>query len=180
MDEQQVQDQRDIDKTLASIDSKRADLENRVAFLETSGGGFPNIACKLTNSGATTVGNNVAPSVISFDVELWDTAGMHNNVNPTRITATTAGRYLVIGNIWSTQSGDIIVMLQIAKNGAVQAQNVTRGSGASLVPNVGPSVSIELELAVGEYVELYRTGSGAVTNIPAGQVTLSARYLGPN
>lgn len=62
----------------------------------TGGGGGSFIGCKLTKSAAQSLGNNTYTS-ISFDGETFDTDSMHDNsTDNTRITFTTAGKYMIV------------------------------------------------------------------------------------
>lgn len=74
-------------------------LSRRIAELErrAMSPGAPAIGCLLTASSATSLPNNNSVA-ITWDVENWDTAGMHDLVtNTSRITFRVPGYYVVGG-----------------------------------------------------------------------------------
>ena len=95
---------------------------------------------------------------LAFNVERFDTDGMHDNVvNNTRITINTAGKYLIGGNIqWQSGTGggsvrQILVRLNgslaVVLPGAVQFQAAAAGSFRINVNCIWDSI-------VGDYFEL--------------------------
>ena len=55
------------------------------------------ISCRLTHSATQSIANSTQ-TPLTFDTETFDTDSMHDASNPTRITFTTAGKYLINAN----------------------------------------------------------------------------------
>lgn len=111
-------------------------------------------ACSAFNSGSQSVPDSTL-TVLTADSENFDTDGMHSTVSSTsRITAQTAGRYLIISAVSFDLSGTGIRRTQYLVNG------VTTVSGAITTPNVGGGFSAGivnvrmLILDVGDFVEV--------------------------
>jgi hypothetical protein len=62
--------------------------------------GVTDISCRLTDSANSQTAANNAQTPVTWDTETFDTDSMHNpSSNPSRITFTTAGKYIVSGSI---------------------------------------------------------------------------------
>jgi hypothetical protein len=115
----------------------------------TSAQSTQDISARVCHTGVLTVADSTNTAV-PFDTERWDTDSIHDTVtNNTRLTATTAGKYLIFGHVgWvGTTSG--FRQVAIYRNGdpvAIQNQPAT----ASLF-----SISTHHQLSQGDYVELF-------------------------
>lgn len=107
---------------------------------------------KTTN---TTCGHN-SSTAISFDGERYDASGMHNPaVNPSRVLAPAAGKYLVTGNVQFASNGTGHRSLSIRLNGTTTLANqalpaVTPVSGEKTEINI----STVYDFAQNDYVEM--------------------------
>jgi hypothetical protein len=105
---------------------------------------------------------------ISFDTVEFDTNSMFTATAPTKLTATTAGKYLVIGYIEFDTSfvGDQLREVTLRLNGLTRIARVAGTSSASF-PFI-TTISTYYLLNAGDYVELVvRHGSGTTLNVHA-------------
>ncbi len=137
---------------------------NGVVYVYTSTGWV-----EVGRSAAVSLGKTVSQQLpvastvypVTWDVENADVLGMHDAVNPSRVTIVTAGLYLVTYAVKLTStSGTAEVYLR--KNGA----SVLDGSGEGVKPGVATygvsfSRSLSIPLVAGDYVELMATASVA-------------------
>lgn len=143
-------------------------------------------ACRLYKQADSTISDSF-DTTINFagsGDEVFDTAGMHDpNSNPSRITATTTGIYLVQGAInWPVNAtGRRIVYLK--KNGniiastsemAVTTNNANTFQNLSTIINAA-STTDYFELSVLQYSGSALTINGGGSGAPV----LSAVWLGP-
>jgi len=132
-------------------------------------------ACRVTTTANQTIGN-FSDTSIAFDAEVWDTGSMHSTTtNNTRLTATRAGVYLVVGNIrWASVGADTR-SLWIALTG-----NQIARVGVQNVEDM--EVSTITRMSVGDYVELKvrqnSAGSVDVTLTGTRSPIFAAAYLG--
>ncbi len=114
----------------------------------------PEVSCSLTRNVALSFPSG--PTVfIPFDSELFNTVGaaLHSNsVNPTRITATTAGKYIFTGNIQTSPVAGGSRFLGVYKNGSPYGSYIALPASAST--GISLSSSWIVDLNVGDYVEL--------------------------
>lgn len=90
-------------------------------------GQLPN--CSVTRTSAQTISNNSTTSV-NFTTENFDTDNMHDNsTNNTRITAVTAGKYIIGATFQFDDNGSGARLAQIRKNGTTQICQATQQSG---------------------------------------------------
>lgn len=125
-------------------------------------------SCSVTNTSAQTI-SNATETTLTFNTEMWDTDTMHStSTNTGRLTATTAGTYLVILNAEFASNASGFRLFKIRSNGTQVEAEVrcppTNGS------ETRHSLSSYVELAATEYVEarVYQS-SGGNLNINAGQ-----------
>lgn len=120
---------------------------------------------------------------VSFDVEVYDTDGMFDPADPTKLTIKTAGTYLLTGAVrWAPNATGVRTIGIVPNdNGIAWFAADTRVASASEATRHG--VSTVTRLAAGDYVELtaYQTSGGALNTDNAGspQVHLSATWLAP-
>ena len=82
-----------IDDPSGTPVSKKATVTQLKTFVN------PDIGCHCTDSADQAI-STASWTAIDFDTELYDTDTMHDTVtNNSRITFTTAGKYLVIGTV---------------------------------------------------------------------------------
>lgn len=135
------------------------------------------VGCSLYNSGNISA-SNATDTAVTFDNEEFDTDGFHStSTNTSRITIPTgkAGYYLFNAIIAYASNNTGQRYLNIFKNGAVVRQPI------SALTNTGGAAqyaaSVILNLAVGDYVELYayQTSGGSV-NVVGGNSFNSTRF----
>ena len=113
------------------------------------------VGVSIYDSNATKTISNNTNTAVTFDSEKFDTDGFHSTTtNTSRITIPTgkAGKYLINGSvIWANNATGGRV-LWIYKNGTAYArtQNFANASEQGWV-----NISTIVDLAVGDYVELY-------------------------
>lgn len=128
-------------------------------------------AVSIKESTAQSI-TNVTDTALTSDEENYDNNGMHSTVsNTTRLTAQTAGRYLVWGQVqWAGNTGGFYRQMFFRVNGTTQYL-------VSLSPAIG-DVSVGLQqsgsrtivLAVTDYVELMvRHNAGGALNCTMGE-----------
>jgi hypothetical protein len=129
-------------------------------------------ACSAFRSTNQSISNNTLTAV-SFANELYDTDTMHSNtVNPTRVTFTTAGTYVVtFVAVWNKNAvGNRVA--EIRKNGTdVLAYESKLHGGADLF--VGHSLVVQDEFVATDYVE------GLVLQTSGGALLLLSEYGSP-
>lgn len=96
---------------------------------------------------ASSVGTNLA-----FNSERFDTNAMHDNVtNNTRLTAKTAGKYLVVGSVYWENNSIGIRGLSIVKNGAII---IAQAMQPAIDAYCSQTISTIINMSVNDYVEL--------------------------
>ena len=78
------------------------------------------VGCRATKSGTQSLSVNTLTAITFTGTDDWDTDTMHDPAsNSTRITATTGGKYLVIGQItYATTANAASFEAQVRVNGA--------------------------------------------------------------
>jgi hypothetical protein len=103
-----------------------------------------------------------APTAITFDTSVRDDAGFWSAGNPTRLSASSAGWYLVVGQVAANYAQFGLLQLSVYVNGAANASaqtgmdNVSSGWGVDYETK---QVSCLVYLTAGQYVELYCAAS---------------------
>jgi hypothetical protein len=127
---------------------------------------------KLQHSVNQTIPDNVDTAVV-FDTELRDTGNLHNSTNPSRLTASKAGVYLISANIaWTDADVDGARTIKILKNGGTPdlAREIT-------VPSAGgrnryQAIATQEALGKGDYVEVFvQQNSGSPGTVFANSVS---------
>ena len=117
---------------------------------------------KVTKSGAQTVDLTLG-SFLAFDVELADDDNFHNNINNTRLTINTAGRYLLFAQVEFLYdllaSETINVVVEILKNGGGTSFSARVSQNVELHPLI-PAITmqasgLDVSAQVGDYYEVY-------------------------
>lgn len=136
--------------------------------------------CVLTHSATQTLTTATVTPIV-FDTEATDTDGMHSTAsNTSRITAVTAGYYLVAGHIPFAANATGGRHGWLSLNGTTtriawaSATSVTAATITSL------AMSGAVFLNVGDYVELmgYQTSGGNLaTDITTGSARLTALWV---
>lgn len=96
-------------------------------------------------------------TALSWDVEKWDTgcpgAGVFDGANPSRLTACSAGKYLIFSNITWNNSATGYRFAGLRVNGAGQsiASQQTQGDSTA---NSDSSITTVVDLVAGDYVEV--------------------------
>lgn len=141
--------------------------------------GLTLVGTQLTKSAAQSL-SNATETAITFNGETWDTDGFHDNVtNNSRITIPTgkAGKYTLTGHVALAALSGLVYAL-VKKNGSVWNYPETRNSTTVGGGGTSFTFSILMDLAVGDYVELfvYQGGGGSFNCNTA--TTLGINYIG--
>lgn len=110
---------------------------------------------------------NATDTALTFDTEEWDTDTIHSTVsNTSRLTATTAGRYLVWFMVeWAANVNAKTLKIRHGGTTVRALLELTPTSGGAVFRMMGIAF---VNLAAGEYIELMaRQDSGGAININA-------------
>lgn len=144
----------DTDTALtANSDAKVATQKAVKAYVDNRGA--VKAMCRVYQTGATSIGTGGTFYAMDFAAESFDNDTMHDNVtNPSRITFTTAGTYLVGGTAWIA-TADNAVGMKIRANGTtdIAGTKSTETSGDSN----SASASTLYTFTAGQYVEFLVT-----------------------
>lgn len=120
--------------------------------------------------------------VLAFNSERYDTDTMHDNaVNNSRLTAKTAGKYLITGTVAIQANGtgyrQVAIRLNGAANIGAHLQGVVSGAATCVM-----QVVAEYDLAVNDYVELtVNQNSGGILSVLSSanySPTFAMHYIG--
>lgn len=113
---------------------------------------------------ATTSVPNATYTAVPYETEVADNDGMYDPAAPTRLTARTAGTFRVTATVMfaSNATGDRIVTFRV--NGAVDDRFGYQSAKALTGLGTGVTATAELDLAAGDYVEVwvYQTSTAAL------------------
>ncbi len=124
-----------------------------VTQLDASGGGNPEVGARAYNSGAQSISNNTTTAV-TFDSESYDTSGIHStSSNTSRLTAPTAGKYLISGNACFDANAAGVRLFHVYVNGFMVASDRPTSIGA--IFGTCGSVNTVYSMNAGDYAELY-------------------------
>lgn len=147
-----------------------AALTNTFAGLSTLTGsvritGQP--SCRLRNSAAQSIASQSTYTASTFDTEVGDVGGMHDSVNPSRITIPTGqgGLYLVTAATEFAFNTSGFRGCKVVLNGSTDAgPRVITSPSSSTATSV--SVTHILSLSAGDFIEfVVRQTSGGSLNI---------------
>lgn len=144
-----------------SILAEMAQLRRRVRDLEAKEVITP--TCRVYRISPRLIADSTL-SAIAFGSERYDSHGMHDNVNPARITAMVAGRYHIGGCVEWDQSPNGSRWIGIRVNGATLLALVEHGATEEAM-----MTCTDYQFAIGEYAELvvYQDSGGALNVIAA-------------
>lgn len=116
-----------------------------------SGNGFPEGA-KVRNSSNQTISTATVTS-INLNTEIWDTDNMHDNsTNNSRLTANTAGIYLVIGEVsWESNASGSRVLRIYLNGDKMIADNIVESSKSLVTAQI---TSVIVSMKANDYVEM--------------------------
>jgi len=129
------------------------------------------IGVKVTDASLQSI-PNATVTAINFDTERYDTDTMHDNVtNNTRLTATTAGKYLIIGQAAFDTDVNGRRSINIRLNGSTfiaVVEHDTNQNAASV-----PLVAVIFDLSAADYVELllFQSSGGAINSVKNAEYT---------
>jgi hypothetical protein len=107
-------------------------------------------SCRVYQTGATTMGTAGDWTVMNFGAEAFDTDTMHDNsTNPSRITFTTAGKYLVGGTVYTTSNIDIGIKIRMDGTTDIAIHRMAE----AYANQNGASVSTLYSFTAGQYIE---------------------------
>jgi len=125
------------------------------------------ISARVSNSTDIPIPDSTV-TALTFDTEEFDTDGIFDPGNPTRLTARTAGKYLIMGYVeFNTSFGaNEMREVDIRLNGFTRIARVVGGS-LPTAPFI-TTISTYYELQANDYVELtVRQISGGTLNVHA-------------
>jgi hypothetical protein len=120
-------------------------------------------ACRVYHSADQAIAN-AAVTQLAFDSERFDTDAIHDSaVNNDRLTAKTAGKYVITACVQFDVAAGGIRSLQLRYNGIGTVIGVQYVPPAAANPVIGTVTTI-YDLAVGDYVQVwvYQTSGGAL------------------
>lgn len=142
---------------------KRKNSAGSVTTIEGGSGGGLDSSAILTKSAVQTIAANTATAV-TFDGEAEDNDNYHSNTtNTSRLTAPTAGVYIVSGSVElsATLASGKSMIVRIRKNGTdVDGDGRARMPGGSFT---GVAFSRRVRMTAGDYVELIVEHSDTVS-----------------
>lgn len=128
--------------------------------LSTFGPGLPDDAVRLTNTLGETIPDNAA-TVLTFDVERFDTGGMFNPAAGDRITIPVTGTYLLHGQATFNINATGVRRLLLQVNGT---NNVAISTELSMGAALGTQVIVSsiVRLVASDFVRLlaFQTSGG--------------------
>jgi hypothetical protein len=140
--------------------------ENPAVALAAAGASGVFCGAKVYDVGGQVIATGAAAAAVNMDSEEFDSDGFHDNVtNNTRLTvpAGKAGKYLCYANLLgSGHSNTTQIQAELRKNGAVVAVDMQQDTGGV---SHGFYPSTVLDLAVGDYVEVYGYKAGGASNM---------------
>lgn len=143
---------RETDRVLGDYQNQLDKLGHRLSQLEADEG--PSIAGKgarVYSSIDVSIPNNTWTS-ITYDTERYDTDTLFEIANPTRLRATTAGKYVIVGNVEFAENTAGRRKLRILRNNMdIIAHSIDIGP-----PNVPFALNIATiwDMAANDWVEL--------------------------
>jgi len=134
-----------------------------------SGMSGPSVACRVYATGAQTLTTSVA-AALTFDAETSDDWAMHSaSVNPTRITVSVPGWYVVGGSVRIVNNATGGRYGRMVRNGTGR---LAESGFQSPADGTDARVSVETAayLAAGDYIEfvVFQTSGGNLDTIPTG------------
>lgn len=125
------------------------------------------VGARVYHNAGQSIGN-AALTVVAFNSERWDTHASHDNAtNNSRLTATVAGKYLILAHIeWqSNATGDRLLILRHNGTTFISSQFIRATGGFE----TRHDIITEWPLAAGDYVELLAyQNSGGSLNVNSG------------
>jgi len=153
-----------------------------IEYLRTASAWVANpTVCALRKS--TTQNLTTSATALSWDVEISDNSGMHDNVtNNTRITATRAGLYEFLVSLYnSNTSGMGTVYGRL--NGTTDIPGSLDRDTADATAALPLRTTFPIALVAGDYVEimvLHATAAGNIAGGTAqGAAVVTAKWIGP-
>jgi hypothetical protein len=139
---------------------------------------------RVKRSSAATFDSGVS-AWLSFNVTDYNVGGVFDAVQPTRMTAPVAGRYLIIATArWDANTaGRRTIALELNHSaGTIARSNVSPyWTGNSLAPE--QSVQVVYKMNAGDYVEVFAMqdsgGALSMTTAVDNAVTFSMQWLAP-
>ena len=132
-------------------------------FQAAAGGSGTDISARAFDASSQSIANN-SVTIIELDSETFDTDTIHDNsTNNSRLTAKTAGVYVIIGQVIFATNGTGRRLLRIQYNGSTviagQEWDVNQNDETSMV------VSTIYKLDANDYVEMYafQSSGGALS-----------------
>jgi hypothetical protein len=138
-------------------------------------------AAKAHLSGTQLIPTGLS-TIVSFDTESYDTAGMFDPATPDRLTITRPGTYVVTANTRFNANDTGPRVLTISRTGDTFAAATAVPAGAYSSLGANQNASGTYRLATGDIVQerVYQGSGGALSlNGTGEQVSLSAAWVGP-
>lgn len=111
-------------------------------------------AVRATMTAAQSI-PDLTQTVIAWNAEDYDTAGMHDNAtNNSRITAPVAGVYAIRAHLVFAGSATGFRDIRVRLNGTTEIAQESRNTVATGGNSTGISLALDYPLAAGDYIEL--------------------------
>ena len=124
---------------------------------------------------ATTTAASGSTITITFDTADTNTDSMWSAGDPTKLTAQTAGWYVITGHVYWNNSGTGFRQVALAINGAARHTQGCRSESTSYF--VPQEVSLVTYLGVGDYITMTILASGGASSL-LGDARLSMVLIG--
>jgi hypothetical protein len=122
-------------------------------------------SARVFNSAAISVANNT-PQALTFNSETWDGNALHSTVtNTSRLTAVTAGKYIIVGMVeWTANAtGRRQISLSVNNTTTIASTIINTASGTVVERQI---VTAIYDMAATDYVELIAfQNSGGALNV---------------
>lgn len=140
-------------------------------------------SCRVTRAGVQSIGNGTLVAV-SFDTERWDTDTIHDNAtNPTRLTATRAGIYLVTLNLKWDANTTGVREIHVGLGGSTSVYASDAQTANTMGGSYYQNIATVMNLAATEWVAFYVLQSSGgnldlVSGVNGNSVEATMTYLG--
>ena len=139
--------------------------------------------CKVYQSGGGVSQATGVWLLVAFDLESFDTDGMHDTTtNNSRLTFNTAGQYRILGSVAISTNASGGRALHLRKNAGGNVSNGTSLAYRELGPPSSLSTIFDIDyedyFAAGDYVELFAyQSSGSSLTIGGTSTFFQARWV---
>lgn len=156
--------------------SRIYDLERRLAAVERASLNRIASAARVIRGAGQSIPTNSNQAIVFTSADL-DTGGLWNAGDPTKLTATRAGVYLLEGGVTFTNAAGGIRRARFVVDGVTTyAEETTEANQATSNPAINPVDIVELSLGSHVQIEVFQTSGVTLStvNLP----NLAIAYIG--